>query len=95
MDNKDRGVVPLSAQRATLEKKLSQLGDPLEGLSENGGEVLRKLIGRDVVLHLRSGLVLPCRLGGVSKFEMLVTDGDGKRLLVFKHAIDWLEVQRP
>lgn len=94
MDARERSVVPLSAQREQLSKKLNQLGDP-EGLSKGGEEVLRKLVGRDVVLHLRSGLVLPCQIAAVSRFDALAIDGDGRRLVVFKHAIDWFEVGRP
>lgn len=83
-------VVPLAGSRLKLQ---AGIDDPL-GLAKGGGEMLAKLLGSSATFHLRSGLALPCKIVGVSRYEVLVVGDDGKRLLLMKHACDYVEVSR-
>jgi sRNA-binding regulator protein Hfq len=92
MDHKEQGesVVPLAAVRQKLQAKID---DPL-GLAKGGAEMLARLVGSHAILHFRSGAVMTAKIAATSKFEVYAVADDGKALVILKHAIDFIEVQR-
>ncbi|XRO75699.1 RNA chaperone Hfq [Methanocaldococcus sp. 28A] len=53
-------------------------------------EYARRLHGKKVKIFLRNGEVLDAEVNGISNYEIVVKVGD-RNLLVFKHAIDYIE----
>lgn len=86
----EKSVVPLAGVREKLQGKL----DDSEGLAKDDVEMLRHLKGKTVTFHLHSGLVLPCEIVAVSRYDVLVIVDDSKRTLMMKHAVDFVEVPR-
>ncbi|ACX72829.1 MAG: RNA-binding protein hfq [Methanococci archaeon] len=53
-------------------------------------EYARRLNGKNVKIFLRNGEVLDAEVNGVSNYEIMVKVGE-RNLLIFKHAIDYIE----
>ncbi|WP_423793451.1 RNA chaperone Hfq [Methanocaldococcus indicus] len=63
---------------------------PQQKRQQQNFEYARRLNGKKVKIHLRNGEILEAEVTGVSNYEIIIKIDD-KEILVYKHAIDYIE----
>lgn len=69
-----------------------QLKRPLEDWGTSAAQFYADVEGEIIAIHLRGGVVLTGELVGVDKFDLVLEREGGRRALVPKHAIEWMEL---
>lgn len=65
---------------------------PLDEWGTSSAQFYADVENKTIAIHLRNGQVLTGELVGLDTFDLILERAEGKRALVPKHAIDWIEL---